>query len=416
MTLSSKSRLVIFDDTPFDPESTEGQETLARAYEARARVKCLCHLSRPVLYIARHATAQGSHFVVKRLPGTGHLPAPDCPSFDPPEELSGLADLRKAVRMDEITDTAYLTLAFPLTQAGKHQAPPPSAGSPQTEVTDKPGRLSLSALLQFLWHEAALTTWVPAMAGKRNWYIVRRELLRVSAQMAAKGFRLRDRLVIPERFVLSDKDAITERRGRFLEHLMPAPGQPRALCILIAPLKEHASTAYGGKLTFSHLPDMPVFVSREMYDRICDKFAERLMLADTIDGATPVLAGLMGYSDSGFVVLHEAALMVVTQEWLPVENARDVQVIARLVLERRRFQRQLRFTLKSDAPIATAVLTDTPEPHALFCTSPQDVSDGAGRIAQAAEEGVYPSWIWKDAGTPPAFPARETFREVASWA
>lgn len=51
------------------------------------------------------------------------------------------------------------------------------------------------------------------------------------------------------------------------------------------------------------------------------------------------------------------------------------------------------------------------QPHALFATPPQDVTDSAGRMAQAAEEGVYPSWLWDHAGPPPVFPAREAIRE-----
>ena len=400
-------RRVRYQSLHLDPETRDGQALLAEAYAERVRVVCLCRRTAPELYIARH----GERYLAKRLPGTGHLHAPGCVSFEPPEELSGMAHIRKAIRVDETSDTAHLTLAFPLTQSGKRMAPPPMAGSPQTEVNDKPGKLTLLALMQLLWHEAGLTTWVPAMAGKRSWYIVRREILKAARQMEAKGFRLADRLFVPEPFSLQHKEEISARHGEFLNRFTPIPGQPKALGILIAPLKAHTATAYGGKLTFTHLPEMPVFVSGEMYARICEKFAGRLILADQLEGAKPILAGLMGYSESGYPQLHEAALMVVTPEWLPVESARDAQVIAALVEQKRRFQRQLRFTLKADAPIATAVLTDTAQPHALFATPPQDVTDSAGRMAQAAEEGVYQSWLWDHAGPPPVFPAREAIRE-----
>jgi len=52
------------------------------------------------MYVAR----LGEGFIVKRMPDTGSHHAPDCPSYEPPAELSGLGQvLGSAITEDPAT-------------------------------------------------------------------------------------------------------------------------------------------------------------------------------------------------------------------------------------------------------------------------------------------------------------------------
>src|SRR3546814_4053272 len=66
-------------------------------------------------------------------------------------------------------------------------------------------RSSMRGMLHFLWDRAQLTHWHPRMAGKRNWYIVRRQLLNAALGCKVRGDPLAQRLFVPETFRLEDK-------------------------------------------------------------------------------------------------------------------------------------------------------------------------------------------------------------------
>ncbi|MFX8156693.1 DUF1173 family protein, partial [Acinetobacter baumannii] len=69
-------------------------------------------------------------------------------------------------------------------------------------------KLTMRGLMHFLMDEAGLTRWTPAMAGRRNWYVVRRELLKAASSKMTKGQPLPTLLHIPESFALDRADEI----------------------------------------------------------------------------------------------------------------------------------------------------------------------------------------------------------------
>jgi hypothetical protein len=65
------------------------------------------------MYVARLAGDRG--YIVKRMPDTGSHHAPDCPSYEPPAEFSGLGQvLGSAITEDPATGETTLKLDFPL--------------------------------------------------------------------------------------------------------------------------------------------------------------------------------------------------------------------------------------------------------------------------------------------------------------
>src|SRR3546814_11824225 len=80
------------------------------------------------------------------------------------------------------------------------------------------------------------------MAGKRNWYIVRRQLLNAALGCKVRGDPLAQRLFVPETFRLEDKDAIA---GRQDAELAIARSEPDRIMILIGEIRSLESARYG---------------------------------------------------------------------------------------------------------------------------------------------------------------------------
>ena len=73
----------------FEASSHGFAEAIADAHVAHRRPRCMCLVDGVEMYVARLAgTNEG--FIVKRMPNTGSHHAPNCPSYEPPPESSGL--------------------------------------------------------------------------------------------------------------------------------------------------------------------------------------------------------------------------------------------------------------------------------------------------------------------------------------
>jgi len=101
--------------------------------------------------------------------------------------------------------------------------------------------------------------------------------------------------------------------------------------------------------------------------------------------------------DKGIPTVEEMCVMLTTPEWLPVENILERQLVEQLVAEKRSFQKQLRYNLPPDKPIATAVLTDCDNaPLAMYI----DVDDLVGRWAstvavnEVVKSNSVQTWMW----------------------
>lgn len=183
-------------------------DAIADAHAAHQRPRCLCLAEGVETYVAR----LGEGYIVKRMPDTGSHHAPDCPSYEPPAEFSGLGQvLGGAITEDPATGETTLKLDFPLAKMPGRSIKPP-AGGESDSVSSSGTRLSLRGLLHYLWDQAELTRWHPGFAGKRTWATVRRHLLQAAEHMLARGDALRARLYVPEPFSIAEREAINARR------------------------------------------------------------------------------------------------------------------------------------------------------------------------------------------------------------
>lgn len=309
------------------------------------------------MYVAR----LGGSFIVKRMPDTGSRHAPDCPSYEPPAESSGLGQvLGCAITEDPATGETTLKLDFPLTKITGRSTIPPT-GTDSDSACSTGTKLSLRGLLHYLWDQAELTRWHPGFAGKRTWATVRRHLLKAADHKLARGDALRARLYVPESFSINDRDAINTRRLAQWQQTVVAPGKPQQLMMLIGEVKEIVPARYGFKAVVKHVPDQAFAIDEQLYRRLGRRYEPELALWGASGDIHMVMIAIFGVSGFGVPSISELCLMPVTRHWLPVQDVYEKQLIERLTTEGRAFVKGLRYMLGSAASIVTATLIDIPD-------------------------------------------------------
>lgn len=367
-------------------------DAVADAHAAHKRPRCMCLVEGVEMYVAR----LGEGYIVKRMPDTGSHHAPDCPSYEPPADLSGLAQVMgSAITEDPATGETTLRLDFPLTKMpGRSQTPP--AGGICDSVASDGTRLSLRGLLHYLWDQAELTRWLPGFVGKRTWATVRRHLVHAAEHKLARGDALRARLYVPEPFSIEERDAINSRRLAQWQSAVPAPGKAQQLMLLIGEVKEIVPARYGFKAIVKHMPDQAFAIDEQLYRRLGRRFESELALWGASDDIHMVMIATFGVSSAGVPAIHELSLMPVTRQWLPVEDGFEKQLLDKLVGESRAFVKGLHYNLGKKDRIASVALTDCEGPAPMLFIVPVDLDEPVP--GHEAGDPGQPIWMWRRSG------------------
>src|SRR5439155_9373829 len=134
---------------------------LGEVYGTKNRPLCGCREPGVEMYIAKVF----GKFLIKRMPDSGGNHASTCDSYEPPLQLSGLGQvMRTAIQEDPENGITTLKLDFPLIKRASRAAPIPSGGKTDSVKTEG-HKLTLRGTLNFLWDQAGLNRWSPAMQG-----------------------------------------------------------------------------------------------------------------------------------------------------------------------------------------------------------------------------------------------------------
>jgi len=389
-------------DQVIEETAPDLQDLLADAYRQRIRPLCLCKEGGLPMYIAQI----GEQYIVKRMPLSGGGHDPTCPSYEPPDELSGLGVLLgSAIQVDPESGISALKVGFSLMKIGSRTAPSLGTNTTDTIVGDAK-KLSLRSLLHYLWHQAELTAWTARWAGKRHWWNIRWHLIEAAGQMMVKGGTLSEILFIPEPFRASDKSAIEKRRTAALVPALPPKSGPRKLMILVGEVKDFVPTRNGHRLIVKHLSDFPLMLDEGLYRRLQGRFENELALWGSDEASHLIVIATFGLTSAGLTVVDDMALMVVAENWVPYESAYEKRLVDALARLRERSVKGLRYNLSAEKPSAAAILQRPAQPVALYVVPP--LADGAYEealddlIASRPEIGV---WVWRTAeGDMPPLP------------
>ena len=396
----------------WNPDDAGFDEVVSAAHTTHLRPLCLCLVKGIEMYVAR----LGDGYLIKRMPYTGSHHAPDCPSYEPPAEFSGLGQvLGSAITEDPVNGVTALKLGFSMSKAGARSIDPGSGDGSDSVATDGT-KLSLRGLLHYLWDQAELTHWHPGFAGKRWWATVRKHLLIAAENKIARGTALQSRLYIPEVFNVEHRDEINARRVAQLMHAAGKPKGPRPLMLLIGEVKEVVPARYGFKAVVKHVPDQPFALDEQIYRRMGRRFERELSLWGASDAVHMMLIATFGLNDAGVPTIEELSLMPVTGQWLPIEDSFEQQLVERLVRDGRAFVKGLRYNLLAGQMLASVILTDAGESPVALCIAPRggDYEQMTAALNGFGPVNAVPAWVWRiDQGAMPPPPRQSRSTAVA---
>ncbi len=365
---------------------------LEQAHGHKDRPLCLCRPSGLPMYVAKI----GDRFFLKRMPNSGDQHTAECDSYEPPPELSGLGQVMgSAIKENPEDGMTSLALDFSLTKYPGRAAPLASGVVHDTVATDG-HKLSLRAMLHYLWEEAGFHQWSPAMAGKRTWYVIRKYLLDAANNKKAKAGELIDLLYIPEFFQLERKEELTKRRHARMSPLVASNNGARKLLVLVGQVKDIAPARYGQKIVFKHLADFPFMLADDLYTRVQKRFAFELEMWSSFEETHLMAIATFGVSSAGIAAIEEIALMNVTEQWIPFENSWEYDLIGEMTRQHRRFSKGLRYNMSTTRPLACLVATDTqPEPTAMYIAPPDCSDEYNALLDELTAQSKLQTWIWK---------------------
>lgn len=380
-----------FDNVKLDPDAPGFLNALENSWKNKTRPLCACSKARPPMYVAKFS----DHFAIKRMPGTSHTHHPDCGSYSPPAGVSGLGQvLDSAITHSEEDNQTMLRLDFSLSQSGKRPLIPPPSSEGATEAVSAPRKLTLTGLLHYLWHEADLVKWHPAMEGKRWWGPIYNTLSHAVDGMIAKGNPLAERLYIPRPFRKEIMSELEGQRRSAFSRLQGSKSGAKQLGMVLAEYKTHMPTSRGAKFVFKHITGCGFFADQDLVTRFERVFADSIELVDMTEGAHLIMMATYSISRAGYPELSQIAAMPVTRNWIPFENTNDLALLDHITQEKRSFVRPLRFNLPKSEMIASALLIDTNLPIACF------IGD---RMPEGASDDMA-SWLWTGDGQLPPMP------------
>ena len=358
------------------------------------RVFCMCTHPAVEMYVP---FARGQ-FGLSCMPGTASRHAPGCSHYEPPLSISGAAAVMgSAIESNELGDVT-LRLDFPMSKITGKSPPGPSGLTPETARVD-PTKLTMRALLHYLWQEAGFHKWSPRMEGKRNDWVLHKYLLQAAAGKRIKAGALSDVLVIPRplpaRPAAPDgaSSAVDLHVSLQLARAATDPSGARRLALVLGEVLRVEDRTSPRRLFLRGL-DKGLLVSDELFKMVEKAFSGQLAMWQRDSNRLMMLATF--FNDTvGNQVLSEVTLMNITLDFLPFESVFEEQMIARLVAAQRRFTKGMRFNLSRKIQIATAVLTDTETPTAIFILSPGADGDSLNAQVEEAKNENLATLVWR---------------------
>lgn len=387
----------------FGADDPRLQEALASIYDTPERPRCLCQPNGIEMYVAQHR-----QFTIKRMPDSGSTHHPCCTSYEPESRHSGLGELLGEAVLEREPGRIELRVDFPWSRRLGNSIP---SGEPEAapEVTIPSRRMTLHALLHFLFERAGFNRWTPAMAGKRNQGVLRKYLLDAADGVMVRGIPLSERLYIPEPFNENDKAEAAGRRRQKLAVLSFRTG-PTPLALIIGEFKTSEATALGHRVWVKHMPDVPLLIKTKAWTRVERVFASLFEArdADTGHRVRLVIAALISARREYTYEIDTVSLMQASEHWIPVEGVHELPLINALVNQQCRFIKPLRYDAKSAAPFPNALLLDVgsqPIPLHVFSAF-MDAKERTAKEKAMIKSKEKP-WAWWTDQPMPLIPSRQ---------
>jgi len=373
--------------------------------------RCLCNPDRQLpLYIA-----QKSVFYLARMPGTGDQHASYCSFFGAPPSMSGLAVYRQSAIEEKGNDVVALKISEGLgVRAKSQEANGSGASSKKGEANSHRSRLSLLALLQYLWHTAEFNRWSPKMRGKRNYFVLYKYLMAAAEKLEVKNKHLSQYLYLPEPFKVEHKEAIAKRAQQKLYDLLLDSGGRKKRMLVVGVVKKFSASQYGYGVQLKHAPPPLTFwLNNDVLGSFLKEAGGAIEDPNALLGDDHHLVMIMTVdrTATGNYAAAKAACMKTNKDYIPFDNPHQQQMLDDLQ-QTRLFSRQLPFDAEKDDVFPDFLLLDAgrhPVPMYVFGYGQRPKHDAAVREHIKHFESVNePCWYWDlqwDPKKHPAYPS-----------
>lgn len=359
-------------DEIYTSQSEELKAALARAHAEKIRPICLCNNKHLELYIANI----NDGYFVKRMPDTGELHDADCDHFELDPMLSGRGAFESgAIVHDQDTNTTMLKLGFSLSQK--------IGGSVTVDREDTAGKreyvakasmkkLSLRGLLDLMYDDAHLNRYYPAMAGKRFWAIIERELRKAAKPLRTAKQTISQTLFIPKYAKVGE---FFENNMAFADFTDGLKKQGKVLPNGFVIGELHSiRTQYNRPRLVLRCLETPLHMDEKVYQKFAGIYDQEIEHANADRDMHLIVIARVNNEMSDLVV-NQIAAMLVNDKWISVpESATEKLLFNMLDTEERAYQRVLRYGADEEQVMASVVLLDTEEPMPIF-VEPNPQSD-----------------------------------------
>jgi hypothetical protein len=385
------------------------QDNLARVYGSPERPRCMCVSGGVEMYIAKHA-----EYVVKRMPDTGHQHHPTCPSFEPEPGTSGLGELLGEAIIEHSPDQVEVRTDFPISRIPGRSTPRGESVADPAEVHAPRKRMSLRALLHYLYERAGFNRWYPAMEGRRNQGVLHKYLSEAARGVLLKGATLDERLYVPEPFRAELKEEIGERRRRKLALLLsPEDAVQFKMAILVGEYNGSEPTNVGRRIIVRHIPDVALYIEGKAWERVERSYGAILQArdADVVRKPRVMMAALIYAKREHVYQVDTLSMMLTTDQWIPLDGLHELPLIEALQREQRAFMKPLRYDAKTAAAFPNVLLLDCGQaPLKLHVVSAFVGAKDRAMKAKAVATGGVSAWVWYTDKDMPPLPERARSR------
>lgn len=380
--------------------------TLIRAHSG-GNVKCGCPgQGAKELAVRRY---DSDAFCLARYPLSGEDHVNDCRFYAPNPTKSGMSGYQKSVIEEGPNGVIKIRLEIGLKKRSASVAAPTHTSPTQNTGRNSKAAMRLLGLLHFLWEEANLNTWWPAMKGKRNLGLINRKLNEAASQIVAARIPLDSVLLFPE----NQKDGVWAATNQ-ARVAKASAAETRLLAIVpLAYYSEERSKEMARSLKISGFYGIPSLdMPHGLWQRTCQRFP-RAIAAWGKQQRVMAIVELDLKKDGKYANVVDLALMPVTQNWIPFDSMYEFLIAEKLVAEERGFIKPLRFDADEDVVFPDFILRDTGQDTPMEVFGRTDEAYEARKAIKAAyyqkEFGSENWWHWNAARDPegmniPPFP------------
>jgi hypothetical protein len=354
-------------------------ERLGRAKKLPGHAICGCKPpvpGRPLrLVVRRHGTV----FHVARWPDEGPLHNRDTCPFFAEKSSQGVVgvDPDDAIRVTPDGMDVKLDVSFTIRTAG-----PVTRGAASTGTGSHSRRATpLLAFLQRLWLDARLNHWTGGT--HRNWGTCNAQVLAQLGDGKINGKPMQDVLHVMRLFEKDAAETIKAEFEAFLGRITRTDAATER-GIVIAELKAVEKSKYGFAVKIRQTYET-FYASTEIIDAAAKSYRHAWPQIGQPDARVVVVMVLERTRDNNLRIVDIAAQLC-NRAFIPCDSSYEVEMANRLVLERRRFEKPMRFS-DADEVLPDFILSDTSTPTFIEVYGME--SNAQYRARKAEKQAIY---------------------------